>query len=521
MRVLNSQQMRAADRRTIDEIGVPSASLMENAGREVVAAMEASFPELGSMRVAVLCGRGNNGGDGFVVARTLLERRMDVAVFLMARRSEVGGDARAKLEALAPHAAEIVEIADLGDWERHRARVTGAGLIVDAMFGTGLVRPLSGVAETIVADVNGSGRPVIAIDLPSGLSADTGEITGPAIRAAVTVALGAPKLPHVLSPADTLVGKLVVADIGIPAHVLDEVSGPQVEMLTRDAVRSLIPARRPDSHKGTYGRVLIVAGSLGKTGAAYLAAMAALRSGAGLVTVATPASCLPIVASLGAEYMTEALPETRPGILAPDALDRVLHLDADVIAIGPGLGRASSTSSLVQQLVARSAVPVVIDADGLTAFAGAVDRLRAREGVDVIVTPHPGEMSRLTGLSIAAIQARRLETARDFAAAHRVHVVLKGHRTVIATPAGRALINTTGNPGMATAGTGDVLTGAIAAWLGQLKDPARAATLAVYLHGHAGDLAAAQEGETALIASDLIATMGAAVLDVTALASAP
>jgi len=515
MRVLNSQQMRAADRRTIEEVGVPSATLMENAGREVVAAMDAAFPGLGSMRVAVICGRGNNGGDGFVVARTLLERRVDVAVYLLARRSDVEGDARAMLQALSPLNAQIEEITDVLSWERQRASLLRSDVIVDALFGTGLTRPLTGLAATIVDDVNRSKRPVVAIDLPSGLSADSGEVAGPAIRAELTVALAAPKLPHALPPGDALIGKLVVADIGVPKRVLAEVEGPHVEMLTSESMRALVAPRRRDSHKGTYGRVLIVAGSRGKTGAAYLAAMAALRSGAGLVTVATPASCLPIVASLGAEFMTEALPETAVGTVAAEALDRVLQIPADVIAIGPGLGQSASTAELVHGLVARSTVPMVIDADGLNAFAGAADRLAPRENTAVIVTPHPGEMARLTGLSVSVIQSRRLETARDFAAARGIHVVLKGHRTVIATPAGLAFINTTGNPGMATAGTGDVLTGAIAGWLGQLEDAAHAASLAVYLHGRAGDMAAAQEGETALIAGDLIATMGAAVLDLT------
>ena len=515
MRVLNSQQMREADRRTIEERGVPSAVLMENAGRQVVVAMDAAYPQLASMRVAVLCGRGNNGGDGFVVARMLHDRRVDVAVYLMGRCADVQGDARVMLERLQATGKDAIEIADTAAWEWHRTDLLSAAVIVDALFGTGLARPLTGLAERMVTDVNASNKPVVAVDLPSGLSGDSAEIAGPAIRASLTVSFGAPKLPLVMSPARALTGKLVVADIGIPQDVVSAVDGPQIELLTAASMRALIPQRRADSHKGTYGRVLVIAGSRGKTGAAYLSAMAALRSGAGLVTIATPVSCLPIVAALGAEFMTEPLPETSDGAVAAEAVERALDIPADVIAVGPGLGQSAATVAFVRALVARSRVPLVIDADGLNAFGGQADLLAARQQVDAIVTPHPGEMARLTGLSINVVQQRRLDVAREFAAAQRVVVVLKGDRTVIATPSGEVFINPTGNPGMATGGTGDVLTGVIAAWFGQLHAAGPAASLAVYLHGLAGDLAAAEGGETALIAGDLLPRLGAAVLALT------
>jgi NAD(P)H-hydrate epimerase len=262
--------------------------------------------------------------------------------------------------------------------------------------------------------------------------------------------------------------------------------------------------------------VLIVAGALGRTGAAHLAALGALRSGAGLVTVATPRSCLPIVAAMAPEYMTEPLDETPAGTVDFGALDRVLDLKADVIAIGPGLGQAPGTIAFVQALVERTGVPVVLDADALNAFAGDSERLQGRDGVDVIITPHPGEMARLLNLSIEAVQHERLRHAREFAAAHRVHVVLKGYRTVIAGPDGRTFVNLTGNAGMATGGTGDLLTGMIAAWAAQLLDAEAACKLAVYLHGTAGDLAEADEGEVALTAGDLASRLGDAVLELTA-----
>jgi NAD(P)H-hydrate epimerase len=516
MRVLNREQMREADRRTIEDLGLPSAVLMENAGRQVVGAMESAFPGMASMHIAVLCGRGNNGGDGFVVARTLLERRTDVDVYLVGHAAGVTGDARMNLDVLRRLGADVVEIGEASAWELHGTDVLGADLIVDALFGTGITPPLTGVVETIIADVNASGRPVVAIDLPSGLSADSPEIVGPSIHAALTVTLAAPKLPLVLPPAEALAGNLVVAEIGVPQSIIAGLDGPWVEVLTKEAMRGLIEPRRQESHKGTYGRVLVVAGSRGKTGAACLSATAALRSGAGLVTVAAPASCAPIIAALGAEYMTMPLDETSDGTVAWEALDRVLEVPADVIAIGPGLGRSPSTTAFVQELIARSSAPLVVDADGLNAFAGEADRLAGREGVDVIITPHPGEMARLAGLSVEGVQGHRLDVAREFAMAHRVYVVLKGHRTVVATPDGKAFINLTGNPGMATAGTGDVLTGMIAGWFGQLLDAESAASLAVYLHGLAGDLAEADEGETALIAGDVVSRLGDAVLELTA-----
>jgi len=515
MRILNSRQMREADRRAIQDLSVPSLVLMEAAGRETAAAIAAAYPDVGAMRVAVLSGRGNNGGDGFVVARHLQERGARVAVYVAGRHDQIAGDARTNLDALRHLDVEVVDVPDADAWARHRAGALAADLLVDALFGTGLTPPLTGLAEAIVIDVNAAGRPVVAIDLPSGLSADTPAVTGPAVRAALTVTMAASKLPLALPPGDALAGRVVVADIGIPQRVIADLDGPWIEVLTPESLRPLVKPRAADSHKGTYGRVLILAGSRGKTGAAALAAMAALRSGAGLVTVGTPASCLPIVAGLGTEFMTEPLEETAEGTIASEALERVLDMPADVIAVGPGLGRSSSTTAFVHGLLERCRVPIVLDADGLNAFAGHADRLTGRAARDVIVTPHPGEMARLVGVGIADVQADRLRFAREFALTRRLHVVLKGHRTLVATPDDKTFINRTGNPGMATGGTGDVLTGMVAAWFGQLREASQAAALAVYLHGLAGDLAAGVSGEVALIARDVIDHLGAAVQELT------
>jgi len=310
MRVLNTQQMREADRQTIDEIGIPSIVLMENAGRQAVAAMEAAFDDLLTSKVGVLCGRGNNGGDGFVVARTLAQRGIEAIVFLLGSVAEVRGDARTNLEILGRVGVTVVEIANAQEWELHFSEVSDCELIVDAIVGTGFHGPVTGLLETVIADVNGLGVPIVAIDLPSGVSADSHEVDGEAIEASMTVTLAAPKVPLILPPADAYGGDLVIADIGIPTSVVDELDGPWLELLTRERMRELVPARAADSHKGDFGRVLVIAGSTGRTGAAHLAATGALRSGAGLVTIATPRSCVPTIAAMMPEYMTEPLEET-------------------------------------------------------------------------------------------------------------------------------------------------------------------------------------------------------------------
>ncbi len=516
MRILNAAQMREADRHTIEEIGIPSLVLMENAGRQVVAALEAAYDDLHDRRVAILCGRGNNGGDGFVVARTLLQRDVDVSVFVIGALDQVRGDARVNLEILGRLGLTVVDINGEQDWELHSSEIATCDLIVDAIFGTGLSAPLGGLLETIVEDLNEMAIPVVAVDLPSGLSADTHELIGKCVQAAMTVTLAAPKLPLVLPPGQFATGELVVADIGIPGDVIDGVEGPRIELLTRDGVRDLLQPRAADSHKGDFGHVLVVAGSRGKSGAAHLAAVAALRSGAGLVTVATPRSVQPIVAALAAEYMTEPLDETPEGSVRGDAVERVLAIKHDVVAVGPGLGAGENSRRFVRELLERSGVPLVMDADALNVFADDPAALAGREGLDVIITPHPGEMARLLGVPIEEVQANRIDTARSFATTHRLYVILKGHRTIIAAPDGAVFINPTGNPGMATGGTGDVLTGMLAAWLGQLLDPEAACKLGVFLHGMAGDLAEADEGEVAMTAGDIVAHLGDALLELTA-----
>jgi ADP-dependent NAD(P)H-hydrate dehydratase / NAD(P)H-hydrate epimerase len=516
MRILNTDQMREADRRTIQDIGIASLVLMENAGRQVVAAIESLYADLADRRIAIVCGKGNNGGDGFVVARTLLQRGFDVSVFVIGSVSEIKGDARVNLGILGNIGQTVVEVADETAWELHGAEIAGHDLIIDAMFGTGLSAPLTGFYETVVADINEAGVPIVSIDLPSGMSADTCDLIGDSIEATVTVALAAPKLPLVLPPAEMQAGEVVIADIGIPAGVIAQLEGPQIELMTRDQMRALIQPRAADAHKGDFGRVLVVAGSIGKTGAAVLCAQGAMRAGAGLVTVAAPRSGQPIIAAHSTEYMTEGLDETPEGTVHYSAIEDVLGIDADVIVAGPGLGRGEGVTTFVRELLDKCEGPLVLDADALNAFADEPALLLGREGRDLIITPHPGEMARLVGCTVEDLQADRLGIATDFAKRHKLYLVLKGYRTLVVTPDEKIFVNPTGCPGMATGGTGDVLAGMIGAWLAQLLDAEAACKLAVYLHGSAGELADADNGEVSMTAGDLVDHIGDAILEVTA-----
>lgn len=515
MRVLTAAQMREADRRTIEDIGIPSIVLMETAGREVVAAIDRALTGQADRAVAILAGRGNNGGDGFVVARILAQRGTDVRVFLIGARSQVQGDARVNLDILDRLGIRVTAIRSTAAWAAQSKDALGADLVVDALFGTGLSSPLGGLHARVVEDLNAADVPVVSIDLPSGLSADRPEPVGPHVRATLTVTLGGLKYPLVLPPGDGSCGEIVVADIGIPPRVIAGLSGPRVELLQPADMRARLPQRRPDSHKGTYGHVLIVAGSPGKTGAAALAARGALRAGAGLVTVAVPASVQPTVAALGTEFMTLALPDDGAGSPVPGALNALRQTTADVMAIGPGLGTGAGTRALVDGLIRHATIPLVLDADALTVI-GSEARALGRPHRPVIVTPHPGEMSRLLAWSTAEVQGDRLGAARTAAARLKACVVLKGHRTLVADVDGAVAINPTGNPGMATGGSGDVLTGMVAAALAQIGNVGAAARLAVYLHGTAGDLAARDLGVLALTAGDIVARIGPASLTLAA-----
>jgi len=508
--VVSAAQMHSLDRRAAAECGIPTLLLMEEAGAETVREITATFPGAMAGRVTVLCGRGNNGGDGFVVARRLLARGGSVRSFLLARPEEVQGDARVNLEALermgnAPLSLTAAELPRLAE------ALAEADLVVDAMLGTGARGPARGLCAEVIDLVNRAGRPVVAVDLPSGLEADSPEISGPAVRAQCTVTFAWPKPCLLFYPAAGLAGILRIADIGIPRSLLGR-SGVRLHLLEPSDLRPAFPPRDPAGHKGTYGHVLVLAGSPGKTGAAALAAVAAARTGAGLVTVGVPASLHDILESKLTEVMTEPLPETETRSLSLAALDRILRLaeGKGAVALGPGLGTHPETQELIRRLVAELPCPVILDADGITAFAGQAERL-AHAGGSLILTPHPGELSRLLAVERSALLRRRLALVPETAARLGITLLLKTARTLIAGPEGEAVIVPTGNPGMATGGSGDVLTGVIAALAAQGRPAALAASAGAYLHGLAGDLAARDIGPEAVIASDILLALPEAI----------
>ncbi len=521
--VLTADEMRRADRRTIEQVGLPGAVLMENAGAAVAGAIGERYP--GCRRVVVLCGRGNNGGDGVVVARRLGARAQAV---LLGARDGVQGDARLHLSVLERSGGRLAEVADESAWSQALPLVEQADLLVDAVLGTGLRAEPAGLPALAIAALRArfaAGVPGVAVALPSGLPSDSGVCDWPSVRATLTVTFAAPKRCHVLPPACDELGELRVADIGITAQAM-AASQPSLFLLEDDDAAGAFPLRQPGAHKGEFGHVLIVAGSVGKTGAAVLAAGGALRSGAGLVTIATPEPCLPLVAPARPEAMTEPLAATSTGGLAQGALDRLLALagERDAAVMGPGLGQDPGTRALVQAFVRDCPVPLVLDADALNALAATAGQpaelASLRREAPTILTPHPGEMARLVGRTTREVQAARPETAVALARETGALVVLKGERTLVAEPAGRSAVSATGNPGMATGGTGDVLAGVAGALLAR-QGALLSAIAAVVVHGRAGDLAAGHRGQEGMTAGDLVEALPEAIESLRAASGRP
>jgi NAD(P)H-hydrate epimerase len=510
MKILTAEQIREIDRLSTEQFGIPSILLMENAGMRVVEVLEERFENLEELTIAILCGKGNNGGDGFVIARQLIQKGSYPFVFLFADENEVKGDAKTNLDILKAIGCPPTVVTNEHDWYEERLEVIDADIIVDALLGTGLSKPLSGLYKSVVETLDDFVRAtIVSVDVPSGLQTNDSRVTGPAVEAELTVTFTALKPCLVLPASHDFAGDVLVADIGNP-HELLEAGELNLHLIEPSLFPTARHIRESDTNKGDYGKVLVIGGSRGKSGAAAMAGQAALRSGAGLVTVATASSVLPSIAASMPELMTESLAEAGEGTIAGQDISQILH-GKTVLAIGPGLTTHEETSAFVRSLVRDTTLPVVIDADGLNAFVGHTDEIRGN-GQARILTPHPGEMARLLGSEVSHVVDNRVEVARTFATDHKVYVVLKGFRTVVATPDGSAYVNSTGNPGMATGGTGDVLTGMIAGILGQenLGDFVERLCLAVYLHGLAGDLAAEELGEEVMVATDILRFLPAA-----------
>jgi NAD(P)H-hydrate epimerase len=526
MKILTTDQMRDVDRLTTENYNVPGVLLMENAAARTVEAIEKKFGAMSGRRALVICGKGNNGGDGAAVARLLTIKGAAVDVLLLGRVDEARGDARTNFEIIralvaSSNQSRFIEIDGI-EQLRSAATTNPPDIVIDAIFGTGLTRPAAGLFAEAIGLINSlrDRLPVVAVDVPSGVASDNTELIGPAVRAHLTVTFTAPKIASVLPPACDVSGELVVGHIGSPDELIDA-CGSQLNFVEeQDVARWLALSRRsPQANKGDAGKVLVIAGSRGKTGAACMVGEAAMRAGAGLVTIATPESSQPVVAAkIIAECMTEALAETALGAVSREATERAMELAAarDVLAMGPGLGSAEETTrAFVRSMVVQRERPMVLDADALNALVPWAENVAGSREHPLILTPHPGEMARLTGKTISDILHNRVEVAREFATLHGVILVLKGSRTLIAAPDGEVYVNPTGNPGMATGGTGDVLTGIIAGLLAQKTDAPLAATVAaVYLHGLAGDLAAAKLGTRAMIATDITAHLGEAFIKV-------
>lgn len=514
MKVVTAAQMREIDRRTIEQEGIPSLTLMENAGQGVFQVVREHLAEEGRPRVVVLCGKGNNGGDGLVVARKLREADVNPVVFLAGDPKTLSGDAAANYRRAREESIDIHEVA-AGSLEEVTAACAGADVVVDALLGTGISGEVTGVVGDLVDAINQCQAVVVAVDVPSGLNADDGTPCGRAVVADATPTMGLPKLGLVLPCGREYAGSLRVVDIGVPDHVIEEAEAT-AEILTAAEVRPLLPPRPLDAHKGDFGRVLVVAGSVGMTGAAALCSEAVLRMGAGLVYLATPRSLNDLLEIKVTEVITCPMPETGRRSLGLDAVESILELagQCDAVALGPGLSQDPETQQAVYRLVEGIDRPLVIDADGLNALQRHQDLLSARTAPTVI-TPHPGEMARLMGTATSDIQGDRMGAARRAAEEFNSVVVLKGAGTITAQPGGDLYtVNTTGNPGMASGGTGDVLTGMITGLLAQRAAPLSphdAARVGVYLHGLAGDLAAAEIGQTSVIAGDVLRHVATAV----------
>jgi ADP-dependent NAD(P)H-hydrate dehydratase / NAD(P)H-hydrate epimerase len=523
MKILTAAEMREVDHLTSERYAIPSLQLMETAGRRLADAcyhaMDRATTE--ATKIAVLCGKGNNGGDGFVAARHLQSPGTKVTLYLFSEPRDLQGDTATNFHRWTAIGNHVASITDETAWQTAWPEISEAHVIVDAIFGTGFRGAASGVIANAISAINRQSKNatavwpalILAADTPSGLPSDGQSAEGPVLHAHKTVTFTAPKPGQLISRDSVAVGVLEVVDIGSPSSLVEEVGQGPLRWVESQEFSQLPLVRTADSHKGLYGHALIVAGSLGKSGAAVMAAYAALRAGPGLVTVATPDLVLPIVASAHPEIMTEPLAATPDGTaamknLAQQRFERIEE-NKDVLALGPGLGLHSETQDFIRKVALQTELPLILDADGLNAFAGNADVLRGRKTKFLAITPHPGEMARLLTRSTKDVQEDRVKTAQDAARRWNAHVILKGSHTIIAAPDGQIFVNSSGNPGLAKGGSGDVLTGVLAALTAQFKtaDWARVLALGVYLHGKAAEFAARNTAESGLLATEVAAAI--------------
>ncbi len=504
MKIATSGQMNEIDSRTINDIGIPGTVLMENASLKVVQVVAESLGNVQGKSICIFAGKGNNGGDAFAVARHLFNMGACIKVYIIAKKTDIKNDAAVNLNILENMKVETVELLDYTQIPCLNTHLKTSDMIVDGLLGTGFKGKISGLMEKVIELANNSGKPVISIDIPSGVNGDTGETPGICIKANKTVTFALPKTGLVVYPGCEFTGELIVADISIPKSVVESMD-IKLHLMDDMFVSELIPQRYGESNKGDFGKVLIVSGSEGMTGSGCLAANAAFSVGAGLVYLGVPASLSVVYNSNLIETIVVPFKDNKKGYISKESIREILDRmeKMDVAAVGPGLSNRDDILKIVSSIIESARIPLVLDADALNAISKDVSVLKKLKS-EAVVTPHPGEMARLCGISIKEVQNNRIKTAQDFAYNWGVVTVLKGARTVIAYPDGSTYINPTGNPGMASAGMGDVLTGVILGLMGQGLKPGDAATAGVYIHGASGDRAAREKGVHGLIASDLI-----------------
>ncbi|MFQ5580467.1 MAG: NAD(P)H-hydrate dehydratase [Nitrospiria bacterium] len=510
MKIVTADEVKDLDRKATSAFKIPSLLLMENAARGLIDRLEAASGPVKQKRIVILAGCGNNGGDGLAAARHLRMRGAEAIIYLLSPIEKVAGDARISLD-IWIETDGLLEVIGSFSWEGLKEDLRKSDLVIDALLGTGLSHPVEGNYAEAISVINGSGKTVISVDIPSGISSDTGEALGIAVKADMTFIIALPKRGHFIQDGLEHCGKWEVIDIGFPPALIDQ-AGIKTKLITQKMMRAFPPRRTRGVHKGDMGHLLLIAGSLGTLGAAQMASLAALRSGTGLVTVALPATVTASNVPFPMEVMTLPLPETNEGTLSLASEKKLLQgiEGKTAIAVGPGLSRHPETQHLVRNLIPQVSIPMVIDADGLNAIAPELSILKEKRS-ELILTPHPGEMGRLMETNSSDVQSKRFKIAEEFAKKWGIVLVLKGAHTIVATPDGSLRVNNTGNPTMATAGVGDALTGMIGGFVAQGITSPDAATLGVYLHGLAGDLAVGVLGEGSLIASDLIGKIPEAI----------